>query len=67
MKSNTDRKTEFASNNLGQPKVFVDGITWQSGKPTLVAGVFAQTEIEGTLPQRTSKPTKPAQPGSERE
>lgn len=55
MKSKEKKQTDFASNNLGQPKVFTNGITWPSGKPSSDQVVFAQGDFENALKQVSSK------------
>jgi hypothetical protein len=55
MKSKEKKQKEFAPNNLGQPKVFTNGITWPSGKPSSDQVVFAQGDLENAPKQVSRK------------
>lgn len=38
MKAEEKAQEQFGYNNLGQPTVFTEGITWQCGKPSSAQG-----------------------------
>ncbi len=38
MKAEQKAQEQFGYNNVGQPRVFTDGITWQGGKPSSAQG-----------------------------
>ncbi len=67
MKSKEKTQTEFASNNLGQPKVFRNGITWPSGKPSSDQVNFTQGDFENTLKQVSRKVNERARIRSDEE
>jgi hypothetical protein len=66
MKPKEKKQTEFASNNLGQPKVFTNGITWPGGKPSSDKVVFTQGDFENGLKKVSRKVSAPAQSDEEK-
>jgi hypothetical protein len=55
MKSKEKKQPEFASNNLGQPKVFTNGITWPTGKPSSHQSDFTQGDFQNALKKASRK------------